>query len=77
MDWMDLLAVQEALKSSPTPQFKSINSSALNLLYGPILTFLHDYCTKHRQRPHLSTQYIDHIQMLRIPDDPQAVKLIT
>ena len=28
MDWLDLLAAQE---SSPTPQFKSINSSALSL----------------------------------------------
>ena len=27
MDWLDLLAVQETLKTSPTPQFKSINSS--------------------------------------------------
>ena len=36
---MDLLAVQETLKkSSPTPQFKSINSSALSLLYGSTLT---------------------------------------
>ena len=30
IDWFDLLAVQETLKSSPTPQFKSINSSALS-----------------------------------------------
>ena len=30
--------------SSPTPQFKSINSSALSLLYGPSLT---DYWTNH------------------------------
>ena len=29
MDWLDLLAVQGTLKSPPTPQFKSINSSAL------------------------------------------------
>ena len=37
-DCFDLLAVQGILKkSSPTPQFKSINSSALNLLYGPTL----------------------------------------
>ena len=35
MDWLDLLAVQGTLKSSPTPQFKSINSSALSFLYGP------------------------------------------
>ena len=27
MDWLDLLAVQGTLKSSPTPQFKSISSS--------------------------------------------------
>ena len=38
MDWLDLLAVQGTLKSSPTPQFKSINSSALNFLYSPTLT---------------------------------------
>ena len=28
MDWLDLLAVQGTLESPPTPQFKSINSSA-------------------------------------------------
>ena len=32
MDLLDLLAVQGTLKSSATPQFKSINSSALNFL---------------------------------------------
>ena len=31
------------LRVSPTPQFKSINSSALSFLYGPTLTFIHDY----------------------------------
>ena len=30
-------------ESSPAPQFKSINSSALSLLYGPTLTSIHDY----------------------------------
>ena len=29
--------------SSPTPQIKSINSSALSFLYSPTLTFIHDY----------------------------------
>ena len=44
IDWLDLLAVQETLKeSSPTPQFKSINSSALSFHYGPTLTSIHDY----------------------------------
>ena len=27
---------------APTPQFKSINSSALSFLYGPTLTSIHD-----------------------------------
>ena len=38
MDWLDLLAIQGTLKeSSPTPQFKSINISALSFLYSPTL----------------------------------------
>ena len=37
MDWLDLLAVQ----SSPIPQFKSINSSALSFLHSPTLTSTH------------------------------------
>ena len=36
IDWFDLLAVQGTLNSSPTPQFKIINSSVLSLLYGSI-----------------------------------------
>ena len=39
MNWLDLLAVQE---SSPTPQFKSINSSALSFLYSSTVTSIHD-----------------------------------
>ena len=40
MDWLDLLAVQGTLKNLlPTPQFKSINSSALSFLYGPLAIF--------------------------------------
>ena len=35
MDWLDLLTVQGTQESFPTPQFKSINSSALSFLYGP------------------------------------------
>ena len=33
MDWLDLLVVQGTHESSPTPQFKSISSSALSFLY--------------------------------------------
>ena len=43
MDWLDLLAVQGTLESSPTPRFKSINSLALSFLYSPILTSIHDH----------------------------------
>ena len=39
MDWLDLLcSPRDAQESSPTPQFKSINSSALSLLHSPTLT---------------------------------------
>ena len=34
-------------ESSPTPQFKSINSSALNLLHSPTLTPIHDHRKNH------------------------------
>ena len=34
-------------ESSPTPQFKSSNSSALSLLYSPALTSIHDYWKNH------------------------------
>ena len=47
IDWLDLLAVQGTQESSPTPQFKSINSSVLSFLYGPSLTSIHDYWKNH------------------------------
>ena len=40
MDGFDLLVVQGTQESS-TPQFKSINSSALCILFGPTLTSIH------------------------------------
>ena len=43
MDWLDLLAVQGTLESSPTPQFKSINSLTLSFLYNPTFTSIHDH----------------------------------
>ena len=47
IDWFDLLAVQGTQESSPTPQFKSINSSAFSFLYSPTLTSIHDYWKNH------------------------------
>ena len=44
LDWFDFLALQGILKSlSLAPQFESINSSVLSLLFGPTLTTVHDY----------------------------------
>ena len=48
MDWLDLLAVYGILESSPTPQFKTINSLALSLLHSPTLTSIHDHRKNHR-----------------------------
>ena len=47
MDWLDLLAAQGTLKSFPTPQFKSINSSVLSFLYSPTLISIHDHWKNH------------------------------
>ena len=41
IDWFDLLAVQGTVKS--LLQHHSLKASALSLLYGPTLTFVHDY----------------------------------
>jgi len=38
---------RDSQESSPAPQFESINSLALSLLYGPILTSVHDYWKNH------------------------------
>ena len=47
IDWLDLHAVQGTLKSSPTPQFKSVNSSAFSFLHSPTLTSIHDLWKNH------------------------------
>ena len=47
MDWLDLDIVQGTLKSSPTPQFKSINSSVLSFLYHPTLISICDHWKNH------------------------------
>ena len=53
MDWWISLQskgpsrVLDCQESSPTPQFKSSNSSELSLLYCPTLTSIHDYWKNH------------------------------
>ena len=71
IDWFDLLAVQRTLKeSSPTPQFKSINSLALSLLYGPTLTSIHDYWKNH------SFDYVDFCEQSNISALHKRVQII-
>ena len=41
--WMSFQSKGLSKESSPTPQFKSINSLALSFLYSPTLTSIHDY----------------------------------
>ena len=38
---------RDSQESSPTPQFKSINSSVLSFLYSPALTSIQDYWKNH------------------------------
>ena len=47
IDWFYFLAVQWTLKSSPTPQFKSICYLEISFLYGPTLTSIHDCWKNH------------------------------
>ena len=43
MDWVDLLgSPRDSQGSSPTPQFKSVNSSVLSFLHSPLS---HPYMT--------------------------------
>ena len=39
---------RDSQESSPTPQFKSIDSSSFSFLYSPTLTSIHDYWKNHR-----------------------------
>ena len=50
LGWTGQISLQSkglSQESSPTPQFKSISSSALSFLYGPGLTSIHDYWKNH------------------------------
>ena len=49
LGWTGLISLQprDSQESSPTPQFKSINSSVLSFLYGPTLISIHDYWKNH------------------------------
>ena len=42
-----LCSARDSQESSPTPQFKSINSMALSFLHSPTLTSIHDHWKNH------------------------------
>ena len=52
MNWLNILEVQGTQESSPTPQFKSINSLVLSFLYSPTLTSIPDLKLLTPQRQH-------------------------
>ena len=49
LGWTGWISLQsrDSQESSPTPQFKSTNSSAFSFLYSPTLTSIHDYWKNH------------------------------
>ena len=49
LEWMvgSPCSPRDSQESSPTPQFKSINSSALSVLHCPTLTSIHDHRKNH------------------------------
>ena len=48
-DWLiwSPCSSRDSQESSPTPQFKSINSSVLSLLHSPTFTAIHDHWKNH------------------------------
>ena len=48
-EWTGWICLQsrDSQESSPTPQFKSINSSVLSFLHSPTLTSIHDHRKNH------------------------------
>ena len=49
LGWTGWISLQskDSQESSPTPQFKILNSSMLNLLHSPTLTSIHDHRKNH------------------------------
>ena len=45
--WFFSCSLRDSQESSPTPEFKSINSLTTSFLYSPTLTYTHDYWKNH------------------------------
>ena len=73
MDCFDLLSYspRDSQESSPAPQFKSINSLVVSLVYGPTCTSIRDYWKNHRfDSTDLCQQSV--MSLLLIKKDTQA-----
>ena len=63
LEWTGWISLQskDSQESSPTPQFKSINSLVFSFLYSPTLTSIHDHWNiqilKHPSSPHIRSCY--------------------
>ena len=58
---------RDSQESSPTPQFKSINSLALSFLFSPTLTSIHDYWKNHSFELYDSLCYIPETNIIFKP----------
>ena len=61
---------RDSQESSPTPQFKRNNSSALSFLCSPILTSIHDYLKNH------SLEYMDLCWQSNVSDFNMLSRLV-
>ena len=63
---------RDSQESSPTPQFKSINSLALSFLHSPNLTSINDYWKNHILSPFLFNFYAEYIMQNAGLDEAQS-----
>ena len=70
IDWLDLLAFQGTLKSSPTPQFKSINSSTLSFF---IVQLSHPYMITGKTRALTRRTFVGKVRSLLFNMLPRLV----
>ena len=68
--WISLQSPRDSQESSPTSQFKSINSLALSFLYDPTLTSIHDYWKNH------SFDYTDLCRQSNVSDFNMLSRLV-
>jgi len=65
-------SLRDSQESSPTPQFKRINSLVLSFLYSPTLTYIHDYWQNHNLDSCLFNLYAEYIMRNAGLEETQA-----